>query len=231
MAYAQSASLVAYLFQAHGTQSLQILIEEMSQGIELDVALVRATGLTPQELDVAWRGRTLSIPLWLRSISIDGTLLALVGCDSAWFISEIQAVSKGQSHMVKKNVSIEISPRDVHLGRSMRSESCPTTAPYSFRCWSKQQWQDHILDGIDTAFERTQPYRRHHQTLSPPTGCARKDGHKLGTLAPNLTVGRNRMILDEPPNPSKPVELVDRFYAEMDVVLVESWRESRFQHC
>ena len=79
MAYAQSASLVAYLFQAHGTQSLQILIEEMSQGIELDVALVRATGLTPQELDVAWRGRTLSMPLWLRSISIDGTLLALVG--------------------------------------------------------------------------------------------------------------------------------------------------------
>ena len=79
MAYAQSASLVAYLFQAHGTQSLQILIEEMSQGRELDVALVRATGLTPQELDVAWQGRTLSMPLWLRSLSIDGTLLALVG--------------------------------------------------------------------------------------------------------------------------------------------------------
>jgi hypothetical protein len=78
MAYAQSASLVAYLFQEHGTQSLQILIEEMSQGRELDVALVRATGMTPQELDVAWRGRTLSMPLWLQSVSIDGTLLAIV---------------------------------------------------------------------------------------------------------------------------------------------------------
>ena len=78
MAYAQSASVVSYLFQEHGTQSLQILINEMSQGRELDVALVRATGMTPQELDVAWRGRTFSMPLWLQSISVDGTLLALV---------------------------------------------------------------------------------------------------------------------------------------------------------
>ena len=55
---------------------------------------------------------------------------------------------------------------------------------------------------------------------------SRKDGHKLGTLAPNLTVGRDRMILDEPvQTPPNLFELVDRFYADMDVVLVESWRE------
>ena len=55
---------------------------------------------------------------------------------------------------------------------------------------------------------------------------ARKDGHKLGTLAPNLTVGRDRMILDEPvQTPPNLFELVDRFYADMDVVLVESWRD------
>ena len=55
---------------------------------------------------------------------------------------------------------------------------------------------------------------------------SRKDGHKLGTLAPNLTVGRDRMILDEPvQTPPNLFELVDRFYSEMDVVLVESWRE------
>ena len=55
---------------------------------------------------------------------------------------------------------------------------------------------------------------------------SRKDGHKLGTLAPNLTVGRDRMILDEPvQTPPNLFELVDRFYSEMDVVLVESWRD------
>lgn len=55
---------------------------------------------------------------------------------------------------------------------------------------------------------------------------SRKDGHKLGTLAPNLTVGRDRMILDEPvQTPPNLFELVERFYSEMDVVLVESWRD------
>lgn len=55
---------------------------------------------------------------------------------------------------------------------------------------------------------------------------SRKDGHKLGTLAPNLTVGKDRMILDEPvQNSPNLFELVERFYSEMDVVLVESWRE------
>ena len=55
---------------------------------------------------------------------------------------------------------------------------------------------------------------------------SRKDGHKLGALAPNLTVGQDRMILDEPVQaPLNLFELVDRFYLDMDVVLVESWRE------
>ena len=56
---------------------------------------------------------------------------------------------------------------------------------------------------------------------------SRKDGHKLGSLSPNLTVGCDRMILDEPvQTPPNLFELVDRFYSEMDVVLVESWREA-----
>ena len=55
---------------------------------------------------------------------------------------------------------------------------------------------------------------------------SRKDGHKLGVLAPNLTVGQDRMILDEPiQTPPNLFELIERFYSEMDVVLVESWRE------
>ena len=56
---------------------------------------------------------------------------------------------------------------------------------------------------------------------------SRKDGHKLGALAPNLTVGQDRMILDEPvQTPPNLFELVDRFYADVDVVLVESWRDA-----
>jgi molybdopterin-guanine dinucleotide biosynthesis protein MobB len=55
---------------------------------------------------------------------------------------------------------------------------------------------------------------------------SRKDGHKLGALAPNLTVGQDRMILDEPlQTPPNLFELIDRFYSKMDVVLVESWRD------
>ena len=55
---------------------------------------------------------------------------------------------------------------------------------------------------------------------------SRKDGHKLGAIASNLTVGRDRMILDEPvQTPPNLFELVDRFYADIDVVLVESWRD------
>ena len=56
---------------------------------------------------------------------------------------------------------------------------------------------------------------------------SRKDGHKMGALAPNLTVGQDRMILDEPvQTPPNLFELVDRFYADVDVVLVESWRDT-----
>lgn len=79
MAYAQSASVVAFLFREFGTQSLAILIEEMSQGHHLDVALVRATGLHPSELDAAWRGTTFQVPMWIRSLSVDSTLIAIVG--------------------------------------------------------------------------------------------------------------------------------------------------------
>ena len=75
MAYAQSASLVAFMFQNFGLQSLQILIEEMSVGTDLDLAMLHATGLNPAELDVAWRGRTYAMPLWIRNLSMDGTLL------------------------------------------------------------------------------------------------------------------------------------------------------------
>jgi hypothetical protein len=78
MAYAQSADVISFIFREFGSSSLQVLIKEMSQGIPFNTALVTATGLTPEELDTAWRGRILSMPLWIRNISVDSTLLALV---------------------------------------------------------------------------------------------------------------------------------------------------------
>ena len=54
---------------------------------------------------------------------------------------------------------------------------------------------------------------------------SRKDGHKLGTLAPNITVGRDRMIIEQPlTEPPNLCELIEQFYGNMDVVLVEGWR-------
>lgn len=75
IAYAQSADVIAFIFREFGSASLQILIKEMSQGVDFNVAIKKATGLDPDELDIAWRGRILSMPLWIRNISVDSTLL------------------------------------------------------------------------------------------------------------------------------------------------------------
>ena len=62
-----------------------------------------------------------------------------------------------------------------------------------------------------------------HHKLDVVSG---KDGHTLGALAPNLTVGQDRMILDEPiQSPPCLFQLIERFYSGMDVILVESWRD------
>lgn len=79
MAYAQSADVIAFIFREYGLEALQILIKEMSSGQDFDFAMVKATGLTPEELDIAWQGETFSMPLWLRNLSIDSTLLAVIG--------------------------------------------------------------------------------------------------------------------------------------------------------
>jgi hypothetical protein len=79
MAYAQSADVVAFLYRTNGPQALQTLIYEMSHGTDFDLALYKATGLFPKEFDIAWRGRTYSIPLWIQNFSADTTLLACTG--------------------------------------------------------------------------------------------------------------------------------------------------------
>ena len=60
-----------------------------------------------------------------------------------------------------------------------------------------------------------------HHTLDVPN----KDGYKLGALAPNITVGQDRILFDQPLKESPKIfELIERFYGDMDVVLIEGWR-------
>ena len=79
MAYAQSADVVAFLYRTYGPNALQVLIREMSHGTEFALALYKATGLFPEELDAAWRGRSFSAPLWIQNFGADTTLLAGTG--------------------------------------------------------------------------------------------------------------------------------------------------------
>jgi len=79
MAYAQSANVIAFIYRIHGPAALQTLIKEMSHGTKFDFALFKATGMFPEELDVAWRGRTFAMPLWIQNLSADTTLLAITG--------------------------------------------------------------------------------------------------------------------------------------------------------
>lgn len=52
-----------------------------------------------------------------------------------------------------------------------------------------------------------------------------KDGHQLGHLAPNLTVGQDRLLFDQPIDaPPNLFDLVNLFYTDFDLVLVEGWR-------
>jgi len=78
MAYAQSADVISFIFREFGLEAIQSMIHNMSNGMDFDYAMVAATGLSPKELDIAWRGRSLSMPLWIRNLSVDSTLLAIL---------------------------------------------------------------------------------------------------------------------------------------------------------
>ena len=188
MAYAQSASVVSFLFREHGQESLHILIEEMSQGHALDVALVRATGLTPQELDVAWRGSTFQVPMWLRSLSVDGTLIALVGVMVLLgSVRKYKQYRSGRPHWDEEERIHQQLVRSRHLGHVHEI--------------SLNHAHNHVHSGkttfLDLVQHLTSKWRQshsHHNLDVLPD----KDGHQLGRLAPNLTVGQDRLLFDQP---------------------------------
>lgn len=80
LAYAQSADLVAFLYNQHGRDALHVIIQQMAAGKTFSASLREATGMTTDELDAAWRGRlATSSMLWLRPMVSDTMLLSVAG--------------------------------------------------------------------------------------------------------------------------------------------------------
>ncbi|MEL6347268.1 MAG: peptidase MA family metallohydrolase [Myxococcota bacterium] len=80
LAYAQSADLVAFIYNQHGQKALHDIIREMSVGKTFAAALRASTGMRTDELDAAWRGRLASSSmLWLRPLVSDTMLLSFAG--------------------------------------------------------------------------------------------------------------------------------------------------------
>ena len=99
--------------------------------------------------------------------------------------------------------------------------------PYIFRVAGpsnsgKTTWLLALLDRLQKEGVNVATIKHSHHKLDV---VSRKDGHQLGALATNITVGSDRMILDQPIDcPPNLFDLVKQFYPDMDVVLVEGWR-------
>ena len=102
-----------------------------------------------------------------------------------------------------------------------------TVRPYIFRVSGpsnsgKTTWLLALLDRLQKEGVNVATIKHSHHNLDV---VSRKDGHQLGSLAPNITVGSDRMILDQPiDRPPNLFDLVKQFYSNMDLVLVEGWR-------
>jgi molybdopterin-guanine dinucleotide biosynthesis protein MobB len=102
-----------------------------------------------------------------------------------------------------------------------------TLRPYIFRVAGpsnsgKTTWLLALLNRLQKQGVKVATIKHSHHTLEV---LSRKDGHQLGSVAPNITVGCDRMLLDQPiDSPPNLFNLVKQFYSDMDVVLVEGWR-------
>ena len=81
LAYAQSASAVRYLAKNYGETSLSKIIIETRQLRSFKDAMVRATGLTPEQFEENWRKSEAStfLPIWvIKTASVLGAALLLL---------------------------------------------------------------------------------------------------------------------------------------------------------
>ncbi len=89
----------------------------------------------------------------------------------------------------------------------------------------KTTWMLELVRRLKEHGLKVATIKHSHHTLDVPN----KDGHKLGALAPNITVGQERLLFDQPlAEPPNIFELIERFYGDMDVVLIEGWRRENF---
>ena len=103
----------------------------------------------------------------------------------------------------------------------------PPTTPLLFRVAGpsnsgKTTWLLDLVQHLKSKEIKVATIKHSHHNLDV---LPDKDGHQLGRLAPNLTVGQDRLLFDQPIDaPPNLFELVNRFYTDFDLVLVEGWR-------
>ena len=87
----------------------------------------------------------------------------------------------------------------------------------------KTSWILQLIEQIAATGKRVGTIKHAHHTLETPE----RDGHHLGSIAPNITIGPNRTIIDWPHLDSKPTltQVVEQMYSDFDVVVIEGWRE------
>lgn len=103
----------------------------------------------------------------------------------------------------------------------------PHSTPLLFRVAGpsnsgKTTWLLDLVQYLKTKDIKVATIKHSHHSLDV---LPDKDGHQLGRLAPNLTVGQDRLLFDQPiESPPTLFDLVNQFYADFDLILVEGWR-------
>lgn len=72
IAYAQSLSLVTFMFQAYGKYDFQEFIEYLREGMDTDTALLYATGRSLNSVEQEWRESLGKRPFWLTYLTHNG---------------------------------------------------------------------------------------------------------------------------------------------------------------
>lgn len=116
LAYAQSADLVAFIFNNYGEGSLQTLVKVLSNGASIDDALTAATGYDALQLDAQWRGELSQTPLWLQTLSSDTVLLTI---GALFFFAA--AFRSRRKHELEKEARLEADKVRARISQKMAS--------------------------------------------------------------------------------------------------------------
>lgn len=79
LAYAQSASVVAYIRQEYGTSTLQRLVQAYIDGADCGSGVERVLGLSTAELEREWLAQATPVSPLIRFLRVNGIWVALAG--------------------------------------------------------------------------------------------------------------------------------------------------------